>query len=191
MTLECYGLKLITAPAVLPVSVADVRTWGRITTVTGEFTEAVLEDRIKAAVELAETFTGLSFIHQTWSMFLDGFPAWEICLPKPPWDSITWIKYYDTSDVQQTMDSTDYIFDAVQGRLTPAISGSWPATSTRINSVDIKFVSGFGATGADCPAQVRECLLEIVEDRLKNRGGMFKIAPGTLEKLQSLWTGRI
>jgi len=189
--IECYGLKLITGPTVTPVSVADVRTWGRITSVTGEFSEAVLEDRIKGAVELAEKFTGLSFIHQTWSMFLDGFPSWEIELPKPPWDSITWVKYYDTNNVEQTLASSSYLFDAVQGRLTPDLNESWPATAIRNNAVDIKFVSGFGADASDCPAQVRECLLEIVEDRLKNRGGMFKIAPGTLEKLQSLWTGRI
>ena len=189
--IECYGLKLITAPTELPVSAGDVRIWGRNSSVTGEWSEAVLEDRIKAAVELAEKFTGLSFIHQTWSMFLDGFPSWEIELPKPPWDSITWVKYYDTNDVQQTLATSGYIFDAVQGRLTPALNASWPATAVKNNAVDIKFVSGFGASGSDCPAQVRECLLEIVEDRLKNRGGMFKIAPGTLEKLQSLWTGRI
>lgn len=189
--IECYGLKLITGPTVTPVSVADVRTWGRITGTTGEFAEAVLERTIKSAVKLAEKFTGLSFVHQTWSMFLDKFPAWEIELPKPPWDSITWVKYYDTNDVQQTLASSGYLFDAVQGRLTPVLNASWPATSARINAVDIKFVSGFGADGSDVPEDAREALLEIVQDRLKNRGGMFKIAPGTLEKLQSLWTGRI
>lgn len=192
MVPECYRLQLITAPAARPVSPADVRTWSMNSSqLTGAWHDDVLTDRIKAAVELVEGQIGISLIDTTWSMFLDGFPSWEIGLPRPPWDSITWIKYYDINGTLQTLSSSSYIFDAVGGRLTPTPDESWPSTQVRINAVDIKFVSGYGTAGTDCPAQAREIILEIVEDRLKNRGGMYQIPPGTREKINDLWPGRL
>lgn len=205
-----YGLALVTGPAVEPVLPADVRTWGQLSSSTGEYADAVLNDRIKAARELVEAFCDLCLITQTWALTLDRFPAalgaynrWSVLqtqsasplamigLPKPPWQSITTVQYVDLNGTTQTLSSALYQFDAARGRLAPAYGKTWPSTREQMNAVTVTFKSGFGDAATALPAQAREAVLEIVEDRLKNRGGMYQIPGGTKEKLLALWSGRI
>lgn len=201
-----YGLALVTGPAAEPVLPADVRTWGRISETIGDLADAVLTERIKAARELLEAQCDIALITQTWALTLDAFPtgpyarcrtlqsegpAAVIQLSRPPWQSITSVVYLDTDGASQTLSSALYRFDAVRGRLTPAYGQVWPSTRNVINAVTVTFKNGYGDAATACPAQAREAVLEIVEDRLKNRGGMYQIPAGTREKLWALWSGRL
>lgn len=207
--MDAFGLTLITAPVLEPVTAADVRTWGRfVSTTTGEYADAVLKDRIKAAREILETYTGSAFVTQTWALSLDAFPgglasfadgdfctsgfsAGTIYLPKPPWQSIVSVQYVDFGGTTQTMTPTDYRFDATRGRLTPAYGKVWPVAQYVVGAVTVTFTTGYNTDPNNLPAQIREAVLEVVEDRLKNRGGMYQIPAGTKEKLNALWSGRI
>jgi len=206
------GVSLVTGPSVEPISPVDVRTWGQIaaTAITGEYADAVINQRIKAAREIIEARAKIALVNQTWALTLDSFgasdrdgfspdwgyrPAWAgdrpIYLPLFPWQSITSIQYVAPDGTTQTLSSSLYRFDSAEGRITPEYLQLWPITRTVINAVTITFVVGYGADGTFCPAMARECLLEIVEDRLKNRGGLYQIPNGTLEKIRSLWSGRV
>ncbi len=113
----------------------------------------LIDALVKAARKRLEMDTGRALITQTWELYLDKFPDddGEIWLPKPPLQSITSIKYYDTDGVEQTWSSDDYRVDikSEPGRITPAYNESYPTTRTMINAVTIKFVCGYGSAGSD------------------------------------------
>jgi len=190
------GLTLSSSPAVEPVSAADVRTWGQIASTTGEYADAVLNERIKAARELVEARARIILVTQTWLLTLDGFGDcgdWGevIYLPLYPLQSITSVQYVDTAGTTQALASSVYRFDAAEARLALEYGQVWPPTRDVIKAVTITYKAGYGDLASDCPAMAREAILEIVEDRIKNRGGVYQIPNGALEKIRSLWSGRL
>lgn len=167
------GLRLISGPAVEPV-LLDATFRARLR-LDGSADDADVEAMIAAARELCESETQRAFITQTWSLFLDEFPAGgdEIRLPKPPLQSVTWIKYYDADGDLQTLDAATYFAATASepGRIWPAAGSYWPAVqSGRPEAVEVRFVAGYGAAGTDCPKTVQEAIRLIVVDRYTHRG---------------------
>ncbi len=122
--------------------------------------------RIQDARERAELATRRAFITQTWDQVRDGFPAGDVLsLPKPPLQSVTWIKYRDTAGVWQTWPASNYTVEAPsgptasRGRIVRAAGVAWPSTDGRPGDVSIRFVCGYGATAADVPARLRAAML--------------------------------
>lgn len=112
---------------------------------------------ITAARKMAENITGRALITQTWDLLLDAFPRNEIELGKMPLQSVTSVKYYDPVGVLQTLSGSTYAVDDVTlpAWIMPAYGLSWPTTYDVAQAVAIRFVAGYGATGADVPAEIR------------------------------------
>lgn len=155
------SLKLITAPATEPVTVAEVRAQCRVDD-TAE--DALLAVYIEAARQLCEEAIGRPLITQTWEQALDAFPAGEIKLLKAPVQSITSVIYTDTAGAAQTMDAADYSLDKETypgGWLLPADGTDWPSTDDVINAVKVRYVAGYGNAAA-VPAPLRVWILATV-----------------------------
>lgn len=145
--------KVVTAPAALPVTIAEAKAFSRITI---DDDDTLLTALITTATAHAEHFTGLRFVTQTLDMYLDSFPgAYGTIHISGPVASITSIKYTDTDGVEQALDSADYITDLISNpaRITPSFEGEWPETREQVNAVVIRFVQG-GATSA-CPEEAK------------------------------------
>src|SRR4051812_44151980 len=73
---------------------------------------------IQSAKGMVEHKLGRKLMSQTWEGSLDSFPFDEIEMPYPPLASVVSIKYYDSSNVLQTVASADYTVDTsgVSGR---------------------------------------------------------------------------
>lgn len=183
-----YRLKLITGPTVWAAGAGDVREWGRI---NDSIEDSVILDRIKSATDLIERFTDRILCSQTWEIKLDCFPAWEIQLPKGPWQSITSVKYYNTAGTLTTLASTGYLLDDYGGRLSPAVDEEWPATQDRMNAVEVRWLAGFGATAASVPIAFKDALITCVLDWIENRRKQFELPNGVKAQLQSVWTGTL
>lgn len=143
------ALKLITAPASEPVTVAEVRAHCRI---DGTAEDSLLAVYITAARQLCEETIGRVLMPQTWEQTLDAFPEGEIKLLKTPVASVTSIVYVDSAGVNQTLNPASYVFDAETepGWLLPADGLEWPTTDDVINAVRIRFVAGY-ADAASVP----------------------------------------
>lgn len=153
------SLKLITAPSLEPITLAEAQAHCRV---DAGADDALLAIYIQAAREQAEGLLFSALISQTWEQTLDAFPAdGDIKLLKPPVQSITSVTYIDSAGDLQTMANDAYVLDAATspGWLLPADGTEWPATDDVINAVTIRFVAGFGATAADVPANIRAWLL--------------------------------
>ena len=145
--------KLITPPAEMAVPLADVRMDLREpdAALNGQITAM-----IKAFTEEAEHTTGRAFVNQTWQLYLDAFPD-AIRLDPAPLASVTSIKYYDTSNVLQTIDPADYLVDTITepGYVVPGVAKAWPETYDRINAVIVEYVVGYGADSTAVPEAIR------------------------------------
>jgi uncharacterized phiE125 gp8 family phage protein len=154
------ALKLITAPAIEPVTLAEARAQCRVDAAdTSE--DALLLVYIQAARETAEHQLGRVLITQTWEQTLDEFPAGEIKLGQAQALDITSVKHIDPAGTLQTLDPGAYVLDSATspGWLIPATGYSWPATGDVVNAVRVQFTAGYGPTAAAVPAGVRNWLL--------------------------------
>lgn len=165
------SLKLITPPAVLAISLADMKVDLRE---TGTDKDAQITRLIRGATERAEHQTGRALLEQEWELIIDAFPAGEIELANPPVMSITSVKYMDVAGAEQTLISTQYTLDAdlLPGYLFPAYGTSWPATMDVANAVRVRFKCGYATTPAllaDAAPGLPDWLLVQVQTLYENR----------------------
>lgn len=140
------ALQLITPPTREPLSLAETKAHLRI---DGTDEDNLIRALIPSARRYCEGFLNRALLTQTWDLWLDAFPGKDhIDIPLPPLQSVTHIKYYDTDGTEATMDSADYIVDAVSepGRIVLAYGESWPSTILRpAKGVVMRFVAGYAA----------------------------------------------
>jgi uncharacterized phiE125 gp8 family phage protein len=130
----------------------------------------------------------------TWDLVLDHFPSCGVIeIPKPPLQSITYVKYRDTAGDLQTWDAANYTVEAPagdfcqHGRLTLAYGISWPSLYGQAGDVQIRFVAGYGAA-SDVPTLLKEGMLIAVADRSAQResivtGAIVAKIPGTADDI--------
>ena len=130
------GLKLVSAPAVEPLTLAEAKAHLRLDT---DADDAYVSGLIVAARERVELFLRRALITQTYEYTIDRFPvnAYLVYttsfmdLPRPPLQSVEWIKYIDTAGKQQTLPPDAYVVDASSnemGRVALAWNQFWPIT---------------------------------------------------------------
>jgi uncharacterized phiE125 gp8 family phage protein len=153
------ALKIITAPATEPVTLAECRQQLRIDTLDDD---TLLTALITAARESCEHLLGRALITQTLELVLDEFPSGdEICLQRPPVSSITSIKYLDDAGVEQTWSSANYTLDTddISARVLLATPTTiYPSTYDRDSAVRIRYVAGYGAASA-VPVAIKQWIL--------------------------------
>jgi len=161
------GLKLITAPAEEPVTLAEAKLHCRV---DGSADDTLITALIAAARQQGEHRTGRAFVTQTWELALDAFPESEIELPIVPAASITSVKYLDGNEVEQTISSADYAIDSYGLRhwLIPSYGVSWPSTLDAANAVKVRYVAGYGAASA-VPEGIKAWILLAVGTLYQNR----------------------
>lgn len=150
--------RLISAPTITPFLLNDVKDYLGI---YNSDSDARISDLIQAVARSAEIITRRTLFTSTWSYFLDCFPGREILLPKPPVQSVSYVKYYDTAGALQTLDAANYQLDVVSepARLGVAPNITWPSTeSGRYNAVEIQYVAGYTSRG-QLPAGLAQAML--------------------------------
>jgi uncharacterized phiE125 gp8 family phage protein len=154
--------RLITPPVEMAVTLDAARDAARV---NGNDLDEMIEIQVRAITEDAEHLTGRAFITQTWRVTLNGFPS-AIRLPAPPVSAVSSVKYWDVDGVEQTLDLSDYMVDAVSepGLIVPAPGRAWPSTASRINAVTVDVVCGYGPTDATTPASVKAYILAKVQE---------------------------
>lgn len=199
-----FALKLVTAPASEPVTVAEAKA-RLLITIDDEDTD--LAAMVTQSRELCEAGCQRAFVTQTYSLYLDRFPGGceavapsdgyeyqryasgrEIRLPRPPLQSVTWIKYYDAAGVQQTLDPSAYYVatGSEPGRIRPVTY--WPATQVRPEAVEVRFVAGYGGASA-VPAAAKAAILLTVK-QLRDAPDA-DLPPAARRFLDTLETGEV
>lgn len=164
------ALKLITPPDVEPVSLEEAKNHCRI---DGNDEDVLITSLIVAAREYCESFQNRAYITQTWQLWLDSWPAGSVIpIPRPPLQSVTGVKYYDTNDTEHTLAATDYFVDdkSEPGRLALSYSKAWPAGVLRpTNGVCVEFTAGYGDDAEAVPQKVKQAMLLLIGHWYENR----------------------
>lgn len=155
-----YALRIITPPAVEPVTLAEARAQARI---DHTLEDAVLAGYILSAREVCEHELQAALIARTYELTLPGFPSCGISLPMGPVPgapglTIASVKYTDSADVEQTVAPSAYVL--VLLGVAPSIRPvtSWPAAKAVPDAVRVRYTSGH-ADASCLPQAIRQWIL--------------------------------
>jgi uncharacterized phiE125 gp8 family phage protein len=161
--------RLISPPGALAVSMEAARRQARA---SGTALDNEITGKVQGFTEEAEYETNRAFVNQTWEEALDAFPVGlrggpgAIQLTKSPVVSVLSVKFYDAAGVLRALSPEDYLVDAKSepGYIVPAPGKAWPATTARINAVEVQYVAGFGPSTDDVPAAIKQYILGKLEN---------------------------
>jgi len=186
------ALKLITGPAVEPVSIDDAKTHLRV---DYSDQDAEITRLISTARTICEMYQHKAYINQTWQLTLDSFPDGRppsslyalyshapvsyqdfkdhIVIPISPLVTVNSVKYYITDNTETIMTpGTAYFVDNQNepGRIALPYMIPWPMVILRPeNGVIINFTSGYGTNATTVPSEVISAILLLVSHLYEHR----------------------
>lgn len=208
-----YRLSLVTAPASEPVTVAEAKTHMRVdssaddtyigTLITAARIEAEAFTHCAFITQthkmLFDAFPGATLGGADlswWDGMREGALSTvtraqsSITIPLAPLVSVTSIKSYGIDDTSTTMSSSAYQVSTYSGpvpgngRVTLRDGEVWPTNTLRLaDGAEILFVAGYGSSGSDVPAPIRQAILCAVSELYENRGDCAGELPTIAKRL--------
>ena len=134
--------RLVTAPAALPVTLAEVKAYCGV---EHDADDALILSFLAAAVGRCQDITGRQLVESMWDLLLDAFPSGEILFPGAPLQSVESITYVDVDGATQSVDAALYVVDPVNvpGLVYPAFGERWPQVRDQRNAVVVRYTSGW------------------------------------------------
>ena len=163
-----YGkLVLKTGPATTAISLAEAKAFLRVDSDYDD-DDAYITSLIGVATNVVEQFTRRRLITQTYNIYYDEFPPY-MDLQVGNVASVTHVKYYDTDNTLQTLDTSEYDVDirVKPGRIYQAEDGNFPDTYERANSVEVEFVVGSAAS--DVEDAIKQAMYIVIGRYYENR----------------------
>ena len=173
--------EVVTAPTWFPVDVSYAKDQSNV---RQNDDDELFHMLIKAAAEQVQSDIpgGRQLATATLEITLPAFPGGPIDLPRPPLQSVTYIKYYDQANVLQTLDPSSYYVIARKnspGCVYPAAGQLWPQTHIeRLDAVQVRYVAGY-ATAGEIPDAATQAVLMLTDHWYCNRGAVLV---GTISK---------
>lgn len=182
------AIKVITPPSSEPVTLTQAKSQSRVDISTDD---TLLNSYIAAARRYCERVDWRAYMTQTLEVWLDEWPSGNVLtIPRPPLQSVTYIKYYDEDSVEATFSSAAYYVDTVSepGRVMLKSDYDWPSATLReVNGVVVRFIAGW--TSADnVPETIRQAILLVIGHWYENREGVLV---GTVSKEIELGVTRL
>lgn len=182
------GLKIVTGPAVTPVSRTEARNHLRL---DDDVDGSLVRAYIQAATDWAENYTGRFLVSRTCQMMLDGArelesPLWEgmrtgpsnvayldhIELAAAPVISVESIKYYSDDDTQYTWAASNYFVDTFSepAKVVLRDGGTYPTDLRAANGLEINFTAGYGSNPSAVPEAIKVAILQYIAFLYEHRG---------------------
>lgn len=160
---------LISAPAIEPVSIAEAKAHLRI---DGNDENDLIGAMLVAARVHIEQLARRVLVEQGWRVYLDQWPRKRIVTLSPaPLISVDQVTVYDGDGEPVTVDPEDYEVDAVAcpGRLI-LLSPAHSAVGRAANGIEIDVTAGYGPSGIDVPAPLRQAIMMLAANIYEHRG---------------------
>lgn len=172
---------LITAPAALPVALADAKQHLRV---DHDDENSLITTYIEAATAHLDGYSGVlgrALISQEWRQDFDGFCR-VLRLPLPNVSAVT-VTYDDANGVEQTVDSGSFriMADHLSAYVAASLDTVWPFARLDAGSVRVTFTAGYGDEPADVPASLRSAILLMVGDLYENRATVSERGSGRID----------
>ena len=155
--------KVITPPEVEVVSTDDMKNYLKLDGISAD--DSLIATLLIAARQRCEEYCNIKFIDTAIQQVYDKFPsgtkdALNFSIGNVA--RVASLKYIDSDGAEQTWDSSNYIVDTYKkaGRVCLASNVSFPSIdSDRINSVSIRYTSGFGVLASDVPDAIKHAIM--------------------------------
>lgn len=161
-------IRRITAPATLPITLAEAKEQCRV---DHDDEDTYLDGLIAAAIAYVdgEGILGRAMITQTWAQWVNQSPGW-VRLTMGPFIALTAVEYYDAAGTLQTATLGNFETRLCDDFVIcgPKDGYSWPTADTRDDAIKISYTAGFGAAAA-VPAGIKHALLLLVAHWYQNR----------------------
>lgn len=152
------------APAVEPVTLAEAKLWARI---DHSNHDDMITSMIAAAIAHLDGYTGVlgrCIVNQTWKQ---KFHDWseDLRLPFPDVSSIVSVKYFDASNVEQTVSSSLYeLLEDERGSFVRMKDDFTDPSlfDDRSDPISVTFVAGYGAASSDVPEAIKTAIKMLV-----------------------------
>lgn len=134
----------------------------------------LLLEKLDAAVDFAEDFTGRAINLRTFEIGLDEFPAGGIELPRPPLVEV--VTFYAGNDSDGLLDQgLDYVVDdfGTCAIVTPVVA--WPRFTKATNGIRLQFRAGYASEedpdsdAPRLPPAIRSAILLVMAHLYENR----------------------
>lgn len=159
----------LSPPAVLPVSVAELKAQMRV---DHSDDDAFIGTLLDAAIDMVDGTgkLGRAMVTQTWGQWVDQAPGW-VPLRVGPVQELTAVDYHDADGVLQSATLADYeVFRDGECTLAkPKTGAAWPGAQVRPDAIRITYTAGFGDAADDVPAGLRAALKLIVAHWYEHR----------------------
>lgn len=206
------AIKLITPPAILPVSIDDAKIHERID-IEDAANDASILSLLTASTQLAENYTRRAFITQTW-LYQTANLSPIISIPRPPFididtDVLTGIQeVYTTNNynirtpvLPNTLGIYPYFTDNTYEparftwsgfQLPNQVGGGWgPWCGYNYGcsyggngyTLSMQYTAGYGPLAIDVPWEIKEGILQIFGSLYENRES--QLIPGGAQQLLS------
>lgn len=157
----------------VPVSLEDARIHLRMDDLTHD--DLYIESLIYAVCGWVERTYSLALLTKTVEEYHSKFPDFstsEIWLNVGPLQSVTSVKYIDSSGTEQTWGSSEYAAKVLRhtGFIIPKPDYSWPTdVAVRPDAVKITYTTGFGTGPDSVPHYIKLGVLAMVGRFYTNR----------------------
>lgn len=175
--MQNYRPILVTAPTVDAVTIEQAKKQCEIAE-SDTAHDTHLYQLIDAARQQLEEDCDMCICSQTWRVFADDMDD-GMQLQKGPIQSITSIKYYDSSNAQQTLSTSVYGFDVANRMIRLKYDQVWPSFTNRWDAWEVTYLCGF----ATVPPLAKQAMLMLIETYFLEREVMRE---SDLKKYQRL-----
>ena len=151
-----------TAPATLPLSLAEVKAHLRVDFADDD---SLIGGLLAAAVAYVDGtgVLGRAMITQDWAQWVNQSPG-RVRLEMGPFQSLVSVQYYDADGVLQTATLADFETWLSHDHVIckPKDDHEWPNADTRPDAIKITYRAGFGDDAADVPQTIKQAMLMLI-----------------------------
>lgn len=185
--------KIKTPPAVEPITLAEAKSYLRI---TNSNDDSFITALISAVRRRCEEYTQRALITQAWTLWLDrlldrncrntGYGDFSINhvtrldealdLPRSPLQSVTFMNSYAADNSATVFSTSNYFVDTASepGRICLNAGAIWPVQGRRFNCYEIEFVAGYGSTGASVPDDLKQGMFFLLKTLYADKSKFYE-----------------
>lgn len=161
-------LALLSGPAIEPLTLADVKSWVKVTDGADDLLLQTLIASARLAIEAA---TGRLLISQQWRLTLDAWPiSAAVDLRLMPVRAISRLRVMDVSAAFIDVAPASYTLDAGDDRARLIFLTPPPAPASAFGGIQIDLVAGYGDAASAVPEPLRLAMRQLVAFWHANRG---------------------
>jgi len=162
--------QVITQASTYPVSLTEAKSHLKVDTTADD---TYITSIIKAATQLSEEYTNRFFIDTVIEQTCSDFEQLQT-LFKSKVSAVTHVKYYDSNNSLQTLDTAVYDeqLDYEPSQIQLADGKSFPSITKRNDAVVAKYTVGYGSAASDVPEIIKQAILLTIANFYQNRNSV-------------------